>query len=428
MEAVLGKLVFSISNPFRVAGKGLSAAFLHIHDHFIPHPRNNYHPHILGHRSLALSSLLLLSVKIATITLLTAGPVLPAYSSAITTDNIFSLTNQSRQSNGLGGFTYNQILAAAAQSKAKALVECSCFQHNLPDGRTPWDFIKAQKYNYLVAGENLAVNYGEAEDVDEAWMNSPGHRANILNKNYEEIGVGIAQGSFEGHTAIFVVQMFGTPLTQPVKVLDAPTVVAQSQPAAPVKEQPAVAPTVASLASPSTPAQANPEITQNKSEAIQIVGSSVELKDTQTKVAVETTGNVSKVVANYNGGAVLLQPRGNSTWEGYIDTNKLAESNKTVSVKAIDMSGGSTSKVLAGFASNVNENFGSTAVDKPTLVNFFGLSIDPKQIEYRFYLLFATIILTSLVLAIAIRRHVQHLSLVGNASFVTAFAMLLWVA
>ena len=69
----------------------------HIHDHFIPHHRNNYHPHILGHRSLALMSALLVTVKIFTLSIISFGPIDAAFSSAITEENIINLTNQSKQ-------------------------------------------------------------------------------------------------------------------------------------------------------------------------------------------------------------------------------------------------------------------------------------------------------------------------------------------
>src|SRR4029078_3041745 len=125
-------------------------------------------------------------------------------------------TNTSRNSYGLSTLTYNDELAKAAQTKANDMLAKGYFAHNTPDGKTPWDFIQAQHYNYIMAGENLAVNFTEAENVEDAWMNSPGHKANILNKNCEEIGIGISQGNFQGHNAIFVVQMFGTPVEQKI--------------------------------------------------------------------------------------------------------------------------------------------------------------------------------------------------------------------
>ncbi len=69
-----------------------------------------------------------------------------------------------------------------------------------------------QGYAYLKIGENLALgNFASDADVVTAWMNSPGHRANILDGQYTEIGVGVARGLYEGHTVYFAVQHFGRP-------------------------------------------------------------------------------------------------------------------------------------------------------------------------------------------------------------------------
>ena len=69
-------------------------------------------------------------------------------------------------------------------------------------------------YEYVVVGENLALgNFGGDQDVVEAWMNSPGHRANILNPKYQEIGIAVGQGKFEGHNTWIAVQSFGLPLS-----------------------------------------------------------------------------------------------------------------------------------------------------------------------------------------------------------------------
>ena len=66
-------------------------------------------------------------------------------------------------------------------------------------------------YDYLIMGENLALgNFKEAEDLLQACMDSPGHRANILNVLYQEIGLHVAQGTYEGHRVWFAVQHFGT--------------------------------------------------------------------------------------------------------------------------------------------------------------------------------------------------------------------------
>src|SRR6185369_16351336 len=109
MEYVV-KLISLPSLNFKKVFAPFCLFVLHIHDHFIPNHRNNYHPHLLGHRSLALMSGLLVGVKIFTLSVIALGPIAPAFSSAITESNIISLTNQSRGQFGLGNLTENGIL------------------------------------------------------------------------------------------------------------------------------------------------------------------------------------------------------------------------------------------------------------------------------------------------------------------------------
>lgn len=126
---------------------------------------------------------------------------------------VTSLTNTGRQAIDirLKPLTYSYTLEAAAQKKAEDMIAKGYFAHQSPDGRQPWDWIKAEGYKYVYAGENLAINFSDSIDVYQAWMNSPGHRANILNPNYTEIGVATKKTYIGGRESIVVVQMFGSP-------------------------------------------------------------------------------------------------------------------------------------------------------------------------------------------------------------------------
>jgi hypothetical protein len=89
------------------------------------------------------------------------------------------------------------------------------FEHNSPDGKTPADVVRGADYDYIVVGENLALgNFRNDLLLVEAWMNSPGHRANILHDKFQEIGVAAGKGMFEGREVWLAVQEFGTPLSQ----------------------------------------------------------------------------------------------------------------------------------------------------------------------------------------------------------------------
>jgi len=85
--------------------------------------------------------------------------------------------------------------------------------HFAPDGTSPWSFFLSFGYKYKYAGENLARDFPDASSAVTAWMNSPSHRENILNPNYEDIGIGVVEGSLAGADTTIIVQFFGTPLS-----------------------------------------------------------------------------------------------------------------------------------------------------------------------------------------------------------------------
>jgi hypothetical protein len=123
---------------------------------------------------------------------------------------LVTLANESRLTGG--ALKENILLTLAAQSKANDMAKNGYFSHVTPTGKTPWQWITEAGYNYAYAGENLAVNFTESEDVNKAWLNSPSHRANIVNGKFTEIGIATAEGMYNGQKATYVVQMFGTPL------------------------------------------------------------------------------------------------------------------------------------------------------------------------------------------------------------------------
>jgi len=87
--------------------------------------------------------------------------------------------------------------------------------HVSPSGREPWDFFDQQNYTYIYAGENLAKNFATSSGVIEGWMNSQGHRENLLNDNYTEIGIAAVNGQLEGEDTTLVVALYGRPSGTP---------------------------------------------------------------------------------------------------------------------------------------------------------------------------------------------------------------------
>ena len=132
-----------------------------------------------------------------------------------------TLTNKERQQQSLPELTVSAALTHAAELKAQDMADKGYFAHTSPEGRTPWYWLKAAGYDYQYAGENLAINFSDSKDVTTAWMNSAGHRANIVKGMYTEVGTGVATGMYEGRETIFVAQVYASPLpkTAPVPVV-----------------------------------------------------------------------------------------------------------------------------------------------------------------------------------------------------------------
>jgi hypothetical protein len=124
------------------------------------------------------------------------------------------LTNSDRLSRNIPPLSVNPLLQKAAQMKANDMATRGYFAHKTPEGRDPWYWFEEVGYLYERAGENLAVDFGESWAVKNAWMNSPTHRANILNNRFTEIGIATQEGFYNGRRTVFVVQMFGTPKAQ----------------------------------------------------------------------------------------------------------------------------------------------------------------------------------------------------------------------
>lgn len=103
-------------------------------------------------------------------------------------EQVVNLVNEERAKEGLAPLTLNTKVAAAAQVRAEEIV--TSFSHTRPDGSSFATALKEQNISYRRAGENIAWGQKSPEEVVNAWMNSSGHRANIMNENFTSIGVG----------------------------------------------------------------------------------------------------------------------------------------------------------------------------------------------------------------------------------------------
>jgi uncharacterized protein YkwD len=127
---------------------------------------------------------------------------------------IIEETNKQRIANGLPALTENNLLHDAAVAKANDMFSNQYFEHISPTGIDPGTLVSTYGYEYIITGENLILgNFEDEAEVVDDWMNSPGHRANILNTSYAEIGVAVIKGNYKGESVWIAVQEFGLPLS-----------------------------------------------------------------------------------------------------------------------------------------------------------------------------------------------------------------------
>ena len=108
---------------------------------------------------------------------------------------VIRLVNEIRQQNGLRPLAANWELSRVARYKSQDMRDNGYFSHNSPTYGTPFQMLSAFGLSYRTAGENIAKGYASPQAVVNGWMNSSGHRANILNASYTQIGVGYVPGA-----------------------------------------------------------------------------------------------------------------------------------------------------------------------------------------------------------------------------------------
>ncbi len=124
---------------------------------------------------------------------------IPQNDSAVTSfeAEVVRLVNEIRRQNGLQTLTSHWELSRVARYKSQDMRDNGYFSHNSPTYGTPFQMIKAFGLSYRTAGENIAMGYSTPQAVVNGWMNSSGHRANILNASYTQIGIGyVSQGHY----------------------------------------------------------------------------------------------------------------------------------------------------------------------------------------------------------------------------------------
>jgi uncharacterized protein YkwD len=140
-----------------------------------------------------------------------------AYATSTSVSGLLSSTNSHRANNGKAALSLNSKLNASAQAKANDMVARNYWAHNTPDGQEPWVFFDNAGYVYHKAGENLAYGFATSTDTVAGWMNSPSHKANMLDGTFKEVGFGFANGpnyNGDGQQTV-VVAHYGQPQVAP---------------------------------------------------------------------------------------------------------------------------------------------------------------------------------------------------------------------
>ena len=116
-----------------------------------------------------------------------------------------NIVNKERTSRGLSSLKFNTELSKVATTKSQDMIDRGYFDHNSPTYGSPFDMMKKFGITYKSAGENIAMGQKTPQEVMTAWMNSDGHRKNILNSSFTEIGIGIAK---DKNGRLYWTQMF----------------------------------------------------------------------------------------------------------------------------------------------------------------------------------------------------------------------------
>lgn len=177
-------------------------------DFFLPHRGNRYKPSYFSAASvltIVVAVLLLEGAYLASTRVLFPNT---SFLASVLPSVLADLTNQDRASVDVPPVAIDPVLSEAAQDKANDMAAKGYFAHISPSGQLPWYWFNQVGYKYTYAGENLAVNFTDSDGVEQAWMASPTHHANIVKPQYTKVGFGVAQGQYEGKSATFVVEFF----------------------------------------------------------------------------------------------------------------------------------------------------------------------------------------------------------------------------
>lgn len=371
--------------------------------YFIPHSENAYKPHILQRTAVLCMSLLVLltflSANVQALLWQTSDWLISTILPAVVVD----LTNENRAEAAVNSLVRSPVLDQAATLKAQHMAQNSYFAHYAPDGTSPWYWFDQVSYDYIHAGENLAVHFSDSSQVVRAWMDSPTHRDNIVSGKYTEIGVGTARGTYQGFDTIFVVQLFGHPTSPTVPV---------------AQEIPAPAPIPSGVASePLAVAEITPSVDQVDQVVIEasapVIESDVAILDLGSSDSLEPTSTFELAV------------------EAPADT-QLALNTENELMTATDaapevvlVSDLISTSAVAGIESVEPHNIAGTSEEVLTIAR---LATQPQAVLQYVYLVTAAFVVIALTLSIVIEIRKQHpVQIAYGAALLVLMALLSYV-
>ena len=184
-----------------------------IQKYFIPCEDNNYHPHILHTKRAIFYGVMFLVFKVIVVGTALLLPsevfVMPDILAQEQTE-IMHLTNVVRAQNGIQMLRSNEKLEKSAFAKTEDMGEKEYFDHTGPDGVSLADYLFDVGYDYKFAGENLGMGFGDARELVDAWLESPVHYSNLVDRDFVDLGVGLSEGFYKGKPTVYVAQHFGS--------------------------------------------------------------------------------------------------------------------------------------------------------------------------------------------------------------------------
>jgi uncharacterized protein YkwD len=298
----------------------------YLKDLFIPNKANKYQPRSLHPKRILFHAASAVAVKLVVVVFVLVYPLTAWLTPDLAVEQskkIISLTNDLRVEKSLPTLKENSQLNQAAFAKVKDMFIVQYFAHVSPAGRGLGDFLDQVKYNYSVAGENLAMGFSTPQEAMSAWQDSPTHYANLIDKDYEEIGVAAADDIFKDQYTVLIAQYFG----RPVREIAIPSLIPVAKQAVANKSY---AKAVLGVIIP----------TSVQVQAKATVDNPVGKKETIIKVEATLPPDIKAAIANVDNNQIPLTKTETGQWEGKdVIYDKKSEPVVPASIVTVDNAG-----------------------------------------------------------------------------------------